>query len=183
LQVAPTRRICPCKPRLTGAICTTRTLTATICCDVRMFGDRTCECRADFLTHTLTWCNAREKWRTGRVRIKLIGEVVRQMCHEEIVVTVHGNSGATEVVSVRVAHVGVRNPVGGAYQSDIPSSFVASESSQCVDVQLNPELRCVKMRRIGSRVNVFTNVSRPLRSLPALGCEPAVCRARVSGSV
>ena len=69
LQVVPTRRICPCKPRLTGAICTTRTLTATICCDVRMFDDRTCECRADFLTHTLTWCNAREKWRTGRMRI------------------------------------------------------------------------------------------------------------------
>ena len=123
LQVVPTRRICPCKPRLTGAVRPTRTLTATICCDVRMFGDRTCKCRADVIKHTLTWCNAREKWRTGRVRIKLIGEVVRQMCHEEIVVTVHGNSGATEVVSVRVAHVGVRNPVGGAYQSDIPSSF------------------------------------------------------------
>jgi len=28
-------------------------------------------------------------------------------------------------------------PVGGEYQSDIPSSFVASESSQSVDVQLN----------------------------------------------
>ncbi len=28
----------------------------------------------------------------------------------------------------------------------------------------NLELRCVKMRRIGSRVNVYTNVSRPLRS-------------------
>ena len=111
-------------------ICTTRTLTATIYCDVRVFGDRTCEYRADVIRHTLTWYNTREKWRTGRMRIKLIGEVVRQMCHEEIVVTVYGNSGATEVVSVRVAHVGVRNPVGGAYQSDIPSSFVASESSQ-----------------------------------------------------
>ncbi len=50
-------------------ICTTRTLTATICCDVRMFGDRTCECRADVIKHTLTWYNAREKWRTDRVRI------------------------------------------------------------------------------------------------------------------
>ena len=68
---------------------------------------------------------------------KLIGEVVRQMCHEEIVVTVRENSGATEVVSVRVAHGGVRDPVGGAYQSDIPSRFVASKSSQSVDVQLN----------------------------------------------
>ena len=48
---------------------TTLTLAATICCDVRMFGDRTCECRADFHTHTLTWCNAREKWRTDRMRI------------------------------------------------------------------------------------------------------------------
>ena len=48
---------------------TTRTLAATICCDVRMFGDRTCECRADVIKHTLTWCNAREKWRTDCMRI------------------------------------------------------------------------------------------------------------------
>ena len=41
---------------------------------------------------------------------KLIGKVVRLMCHEEIVVTVHGSSGATEVVSVRVAHGEVRDP-------------------------------------------------------------------------
>jgi hypothetical protein len=34
-----------------------------------MFGDRTCECRADVIKHTLTWYNAREKWRTDRVRI------------------------------------------------------------------------------------------------------------------
>ena len=59
------------------------------------------------------------------------------MCHEEIVVIVHGSSSATEVVSVRVAHGEVRDPVGCAYQSDIPSRFVASKSSQCVDVQLN----------------------------------------------
>ena len=68
---------------------------------------------------------------------KLIGKVVRRMCHEEIVVTVHGKSGATAVVSLRVAHGEARDPVGGEYQSDIPSSFVASESSQSVDVQLN----------------------------------------------
>ena len=37
--------------------------------DVRMFGDRTCECRADVIKHTLTWYNAREEWRTDRVRI------------------------------------------------------------------------------------------------------------------
>ena len=103
-------------------ICTKRTLPATICRDVRVFGDRTCECRADVIRHTLTWYNTREKWRTGRMRIKLIGEVVRRMCHEEIVVTVHGYSSATEVVSVRVAHGEVRDPVGFAYQSDIPSS-------------------------------------------------------------
>ena len=59
------------------------------------------------------------------------------MCHEEIVVTVHGYSSATEVVSVRVAHGEVRDPVGCAYQSDIPSRFVASKSSQSVDAQLN----------------------------------------------
>jgi len=33
------------------------------------------------------------------------------------------------------------------------------------------------MRRIGSRSNIYTNVSQPLRSLPALGYEPTVCRA------
>ena len=47
----------------------------------------------------------------------------------------------------------------------------------------HPELRCVKTRRIGSRSNVYTNVSQPLRSLPALGYEPAVCRASLSVSV
>ena len=47
----------------------------------------------------------------------------------------------------------------------------------------HPDLRCVKMRRIGSRSNVYTNVSQPLRSLLALGYEPAVCRARLAVSV
>ena len=37
------------------------------------------------------------------------------------------------------------------------------------------EWRCVKMQRIGSRSNGYTNVSQPLRALPALGYEPAVC--------
>ncbi len=115
----------------TGAICTTRTLTATICCDVHVFGDRTCECRADVIKHTLTWCNAREKWRTDRMRIKLIGKVVRRMCHEEIVVTIHGNSGAAEVVSLRVAHGEVRDPVGCAYQSDIPKLRRFGEFAEC----------------------------------------------------
>ena len=46
-----------------------------------------------------------------------IGKVVLRMCHEEIVIIVRVNSGATEVVSVRVAHGGVRDR--GAYQSDI----------------------------------------------------------------
>jgi hypothetical protein len=66
-----------------------------------MFGDRTCKYRADVIQHTVTfkkftwcqlesWCNAREKWRIDRMRIKLIGKVVRLMCHEEIVITVHG---------------------------------------------------------------------------------------------
>jgi hypothetical protein len=56
-----------------------------------MFGDRTCKYRADVIKREFTcqWCNAREKWRTDRMRIKLIGKVVRLMCHEEIVVTVH----------------------------------------------------------------------------------------------
>ena len=40
-----------------------------------------------------------------------IGKVVRRMCHEEIVGTAHVNLGAKEVVSVRVAHGGVRDPV------------------------------------------------------------------------
>ena len=69
LQVVPTRRICPCKPRLTGANMHDANARCNNSWDVRMFGDRTCECRADVIKHTLTWCNAREKWRTDCMRI------------------------------------------------------------------------------------------------------------------
>ena len=60
--------------------------------DVHMFGDRTCECRADVTEHTRTWCNARERWHTGRMRVS-IGKVVHRIRHEKIVVTVHRDSG------------------------------------------------------------------------------------------
>ena len=46
---------------------------------------------------------------------KLIGKVVLRNRHEEIVEIVRVNSGATEVVSVRVAPGEIRDPVGGAY--------------------------------------------------------------------
>jgi hypothetical protein len=41
-------------------------------------------------------------------------------------------------------------------------------------VVCHPDLRCVKTQRIGPRSNVCTNVSEPLRALPALGYEAAV---------
>ena len=50
-------------------------------------------------------------------------------------------------------------------------------------VVCHPDLRCVETPRILSRSNVYTNVSQPFRSLPALGYEPAVCRASLSVSV
>jgi hypothetical protein len=67
-----------------------------------MFGDRTCECRADVTEHTRTWCNTRERWRTGRMRVS-IGKVVHRIRHKKIVVTVHRDSGATEIFSIYVA--------------------------------------------------------------------------------
>ncbi len=66
-----------------------------------------------------------------------IGKIVHRIWHKAIVVSVHVNIGATEVVFARVAHGEVWDPVRGAHESDIPSRFVASKCSQGVDVQLN----------------------------------------------
>jgi hypothetical protein len=72
--------------------------------------------------------------------------VAHRNLHKQIVVTVHVSSGATArgVVSVRVAHGEVWDPVGSAYHGDCPAHSslrrVRVHSLQCsqsVDVQLS----------------------------------------------
>ena len=59
------------------------------------------------------------------------------------------------------------------------------DATRMKEFACRPDLRCVKTQRIGSRSNVYTNASQPVRTLQALGYvyEPAVCRASLSVSV
>jgi hypothetical protein len=49
----------------------------SMCCDVHMIRDRTCDCCADGMKHTRTWCNLREQRRTGRMHASIRKVVYR----------------------------------------------------------------------------------------------------------